>query len=283
VPVQLGATSAGNWLAISLYGNTGTTPQALHVLVNPSGLAAGVYQGTITVTSTTSGITPLAIPVTLTISALPPAISVASLQNAASFSANSEAPNTILTAFGVYPGCTSGAQVTVDGSNTDVFYSSPTQVNFLLPARVSGKQTASVQIKCGGLKSPVLKVPVLNLAPAIFTVGESGSGQAAIVNQDGSVGTSTPAGSYIQVYGTGFGMLKPAGPDGLCWLELPVTATVGGMPAKVLYAGEAPKSTTGLQQINVQIPMDVPRGAAVPLQLTVGGVNTPAGVTLTIQ
>jgi uncharacterized protein (TIGR03437 family) len=103
------------------------------------------------------------------------------------------------------------------------------------------------------------------------------------VNQDGSLGAATPPGTYIQIYGTGFGMLKPAGPDGLCWLELPVTATVGGMPAKVLFAGQAPGSTTGLQQINVMIPMDAPRGAAVPLQLTIGGANTPVGITLTIQ
>lgn len=287
VPVQVTASTSSPagvyWLSISRYGNIGATPQALHVRVDPSGLPAGVYQGTITATSTGAGISPLAIPVTLTISALPPDISVASLQNAASFSADSEAPNTILTAFGVYPGCTSAAQVAVDGSPTDVFYSSPTQVNFLLPARVSGKQSASVQIQCGGLKSPMLKVPVLNLAPGIFTVNQTGSGQAAIVNQDGSLGTATRAGTYIQVYGTGFGMFKPAGPDGLCWLELTVTATVGGMPAKVLYAGETPGSTRGLQQINVLIPADAPRGAAVPLQLTVGGVKTPPGVTLSIQ
>jgi len=29
--------------------------------------------------------------------------------------------------------------------------------------------------------------------------------------------------------------------------------------------------------------MDAPRGAAVPLQLTIGGANTPVGITLTIQ
>ena len=282
--VSMSSPAAGHWLSISPYGNNnGTTPQDLHVRLDPSGLAAGVYQGTITATSTTAGISPLTIPVTLTLTALPPAISVSLIQNAASFSTGSEAPNTILTAFGVYPGCISSAQVSVDGSPTEVFYSSSTQINFLLPPSVSGEQSASLQIQCGGLKSPMLKLPVLNVQPAIFTVGQNGSGQAAIVNQDGSLATATPPGTYIQIYGTGFGMLKPAGPDGLCWLELPVTATVGGMPAKVLFAGQAPGSTTGLQQINVMIPMDAPRGAAVPLQLTIGGANTPVGITLTIQ
>lgn len=288
IPLQVAASAsspqAGQWLSLSPDGNSnGTTPRAFHVQVNPSGLAAGVYQGTITATSSTAGVSPLNIPVTLTLTAAPQAISVGVIQNAASFRVGSEAPNTILTAFGLYPGCTSGAQVSVDGGPTAVFYSSPTQVNFLFPASVSGEEWASVQIQCGGLKSAVIQVPVLNLAPAIFTVGQNGTGQAAIVNQDGSLATAAPPGSDIQIFGTGFGMLEPAGSDGLRHLALPVTATIGGIPATVLFAGEAPGTTPGLQQINVQIPANAPPGPAVTLQLTVGGASTPVGVTLAIQ
>jgi uncharacterized protein (TIGR03437 family) len=237
----------------------------------------------ITATTSSAGVTPLNIPVTLTMTAAQLEISVGVIQNAASFSVGSEAPNTILTAFGVYPGCTSLAQVSVNGSATAVFYSSPTQINFLFPPGVSGEESAAVQIQCAGLKSAVFKIPVLNLAPAIFTVGQNGTGQAASVNQNGTLATAAPPGSDIQIYGTGFGMLEPAGSDGLRHLALPVTATVGGIPATVLFAGEAPGTTTGLQQINVQIPANAPAGPAVPLQLTVGGVSTPVGVTLSIQ
>jgi uncharacterized protein (TIGR03437 family) len=119
--------------------------------------------------------------------------------------------------------------------------------------------------------------------PAIFTVGQNGTGQAAIVNPDGSTATAATPGSTIQIYGTGFGMLGPVGSDGLRHLLLPVTATIGDRPATVLFAGEAPGTTTGLQQINVEIPANAPAGPAIPLQLTVGGVNTAAGVTLAIQ
>jgi uncharacterized protein (TIGR03437 family) len=291
VPLQVTASvtspTAGRWLALSPDGkSTGTTPQAFHVSINPSGLAAGVYQGAITATSSAPGVSPLNIPLTLTITAAtaaPPAISISLIQNAASFEKGSEAPNTILTAFGVYPGCTSGAEVSVDGSPTTVFYSSPKQVNFLFPSSVSGETSASLQIQCAGLKSPVFDVPVLNLAPAIFTVGQNGTGQAAIVNPDGSMATAATPGSIIQIYGTGFGMLGPVESDGLRHLLLPVTATIGGMPATVLFAGEASGTTTGLQQINVEIPANAPAGPAIPLQLTVGGVNTAAGVTLAIQ
>jgi uncharacterized protein (TIGR03437 family) len=284
VTTSVSSPAAGQWLSLSPGGNSsGTTPQAFNVHADPSGLAAGVYQGAIMVTSSTAGVSPLNIPVTLTLTAAPPAISISFIQNAASFSAGSEAPNTILSAFGIYPGCTSGAQVSVDGSPTTVFYSSPTQVNFLFPAGVSGETSASLQIECAGLKSAVIQLPVLNLAPAIFTVGQNGAGQAAIVNPDGSVATAAAPGSTIQIFGTGFGMLGPVGSDGLRHLLLPVTATIGGMPATVLFAGEAPGTTTGLVQINVQVPANAPQGPAIPLQLSVGGVSTAAGVTLAIQ
>ena len=288
VPLQVTTSTSSpaprQWLSVSPSGNNnGTTPEAFHVRVDPSGLEAGVYQGTITASSTAAGVTPLNIPVTLTLTAGPQGISVPVIRNAASFGLDSEAPNTIVSAFGVYPGCTSLAQVSVDGSPTTVFYSSPTQVNFLFPAGVSGEASASVQIQCAGLQSPVFKIPVLKLAPAIFTVGQDGTGQAATVNQNGTLATAAPPGSDIEIYGTGFGTLNPPGSDGLRHLALPVTATIGGIPATVLYAGEAPGFTTGLQQINVQIPANAPAGPAVPLQLTVGGVSTPVGVTLAIQ
>jgi uncharacterized protein (TIGR03437 family) len=277
VPVQITASVSspanGQWLSVSLFGDIGSTPQAVHIRVDPSGLPPGTYRGTVTATSTAAGVSPLPIPVTLTVAALSPSISVGLIQNAASFSPDFEAPNTILTAFGVYPGCIEGANVTVDGSPTTVFYSSPTQVNFLFPQSVTGEPSASLQIECRGLKSAAIKVPVLNLAPAIFTVGQDGTGQAATVN----------ATAAIQIYGTGFGTLDPAGPDGLRHIALPVTATIGGIPATVLFAGEASASTPGLQQINVQIPANAPSGEKVPLQLMVGGVTTQAGVTLSIQ
>lgn len=99
-------------------------------------------------------------------------------------------------------------------------------------------------------------------APGLFTANSSGTGQAAVVNQDGTINTPSPAGKIVSVYGTGFGLLGATGPDGLRRLVLPVTATVGGVPVTVTYAGEAPGYTTGLQQINLLIGPDVPKGGS---------------------
>ena len=132
-----------------------------------------------------------------------PAIIIGALQNAASLADKIAAANDIVAAFGTFPGCSS-ASVTVDGASTTVFYSSPTQVNFLLPGSVAGETSANLQFACAGLTSQVIPVPVAPTSPGIFTAGESGTGQASIVNQNGSIATPTPAGTYIEVFGTGF-------------------------------------------------------------------------------
>jgi len=131
VPAQATATtsSGGNWLSVT---GGGTTPQILTVTANPVGLVAGIYKGSVTITSSAPGTNPLVIPVTLTIVTGAPAITVSAFVNAGSLQSSSVAPNTILSAFGTFPSCTS-AQVTVDGSPTTVFYSSPTQINLLIP------------------------------------------------------------------------------------------------------------------------------------------------------
>jgi uncharacterized protein (TIGR03437 family) len=207
---------------------------------------------------------------------------VAAIVNAASLESEGGAPNSILSAFDAFPGCGAETQATVDGTPTAVFYASPTQINFLLPGGVAGKAAASVQFSCSDLKSTPMTLPVAAAAPALFTAAASSQGQAALVNQDGSVDTASPAGTIIQLYGTGFGALTPPDADGLSHLALPVTATVGAMPATVIFAGQAPGYTTGLQQINVRIPANAPSGASIPLALTVAGSSTQVGVVVAI-
>ena len=84
----------------------------------------------------------------------------------------------------------------------------------------------------------------------------TGKSQAAIVNSDGTTNSSTnPAtrGTWLSVYGTGFGVFNEAGTNGLRTVAGNVTATIGGVDATVLYAGNTPGATDGLQQFNLQI------------------------------
>jgi uncharacterized protein (TIGR03437 family) len=63
----------------------------------------------------------------------------------------------------------------------------------------------------------------------------------------------------------------------------PITATIGGVPAEVVFAGLAPKWTMGLQQINVLVPDDCAIGPAVPIRLRVGPYSTQADTTVAIE
>src|SRR5207248_578638 len=132
------------------------------------GLAVGTYTGVLVATAAPATNSPFSVPVTLTITPATPAILVTAMVNAASMNPSApQAANSILAAFGTFPGCSSGAQVQVDNNPTTVFYSSPTQVNFLLPARVAGEPSAAVQFACAGLTSAAMPIPIAASTPGI--------------------------------------------------------------------------------------------------------------------
>ncbi len=91
------------------------------------------------------------------------------------------------------------------------------------------------------------------------------------------------------LYGTGEGQTNPAGVDGsVDGSPAPqplqaVSATVGGLPAAVKYAGGVSGLVAGVIQVNVQIPAGVTPGNAVPVTLNVGGANSQITVTVAIH
>jgi uncharacterized protein (TIGR03437 family) len=137
-------------------------------------------------------------------------------------------------------------------------------------------------------------VPVTAATPAIFSLGENGSGQGAILNSDLSVnGTANPAapGSTVAIYATGEGQLVPAATTGCITgaaLPLPVpvgnvSVTIGGQTATLSYAGEAPDLVCGVMQINATIPSSVGAGAQ-PVGLTISGAtNTNQKITVAVK
>jgi hypothetical protein len=70
------AASGGTWLSAT--PASGTTPGTVNVAVNPAGLAAGTYNGTVTITSTGATGSPQTVSVSLVVSAAPPPVLTAS-------------------------------------------------------------------------------------------------------------------------------------------------------------------------------------------------------------
>jgi len=158
---------------------------------------------------------------------------------------------------------------------------------------VDGKPGTQVQVRNGSLTSDTVAMPVFPVAPSIFSVDLSGTGQAAVLNQDGLTVNSakSPAakGTYISIYATGEGQTDPRGIDGSIATagSLPkpvrqVQAWVDGKPAEVQYAGAAPNSVAGLFQVNVRIPLNASSGD-VPIEIQVGTARTQPGMTIAVR
>jgi len=226
--------------------------------------------------------TALSAPLTFTVGSPPPVFVGTAVVNAASYASGSVAPGEIVTVFGTNLGTAGNASVTFDGVPATLVYVAAMQVAATVPYSVGGGQMTSMVITSNAVASTPVSLNVTASAPGIFTSDASGMGQAAALNQDNTVnGASNPAaaGSVVALYGTGGGALTT---DPLPRLTLPVSATVGGLPAQIFYAGIAPGLVQGAMQVNVQIPSGVTPGAAVPVAVMVGNaLSNP--VTLAIQ
>ena len=186
-----------------------------------------------------------------------------------------------------------GTQVLFDGVAAPLLYSSAGQVAAVVPYEVDGKIGTQVQVKNGSSATETVALPVTPAAPSIFSVDLSGSGPAAVLNQDGLTVNSakSPAakGSLISIYATGEGQTQPGGVDGaiasgssLAKPKLPVQVWIDGRPAEVQYAGAAPGQVAGLMQVNVRIPADASSGN-VPILIQVGDAQSQAGMTVAVQ
>ncbi len=112
-----------------------------------------------------------------------------------------------------------------------------------------------------------------------------------MLNQDLTVNSATnPArrGSAIAFYATGGGALPGSAEGRLAQppfpqIAQPVTVRIGGVTAQVTYAGSAPGIIAGVLQINAVVPPGATTGSSVPIDVTIGGVTSQAGVTLAAQ
>jgi uncharacterized protein (TIGR03437 family) len=172
------------------------------------------------------------------------------------------------------PTVLAGASVSIGGLAAPLLYVSPGQINAQVPFETPAGAAA---ITVGASAAQLAIQP---LAPGLF---------AAVLNPDWSVnGPANPvaAGGFVVAYLTGLGAVDhpvatgaaaPAAP--LANVTASVTASIGGMPAPVLFAGLA-FTTAGVYQVNVAVPA-MPSGD-YPLVVTAGGM-TSNSVTVSVR
>lgn len=307
-------STGGNFLTVT--PSSGNTPATLTLAVDSavsSTLAAGSYTGTVQVSSGSGAVQ--TVNVTLLVSATGTPV-VLAVESAASFATGAVSPGEIVTLFGNSIGpaaplsgtsftptngtvltTLAGVTVTFNGVAAPLIFVAPGQINAIVPYEVAAEvgQNIPVVVTVNGTASASLSVPVVATEPAIFSLGQNGSGQGAILNSDQTVnGTSNPAaaGSIVSIFATGEGVVTPANKTGCitgAQLPLPkpvasVAVTIGGQSATpITYAGEAPELVCGLIQINATIPADLGAGAQ-PVVVTIGNnSNASQNVTVAVQ
>jgi uncharacterized protein (TIGR03437 family) len=285
------------WLTASPLN--GSTPFNVTVGVNPTGMAAGTYNGQVTLTTTgafTNSSTQT-IGVTLVVAPdLRPVLT--SVVNAASFKSvigpgtwislmgSNLAPNSWQTSVPL-PTSFYGVSAELQGVggvyNLFIEYASPTQVNAFVPQDLpvsffNTSCSVAVTVPTG---TTSFATTCQGLSPALFFYG-SGTGQyASATHLDGSVIGVIPGtrpaqnGEIITLWGTGFGQTAPAVSDVNSVFAPQVLANsvavyVGGQSVQVLWAGMV---GTGLDQFNIQLPDNLTSGD-VPISIKIGGTET---------
>ena len=189
--------------------------------------------------------------------------------------------------------------VTVSFNNipAPILFVSPGQVNVQIPGTVPGG-TATVVVTRNGVSSPPQSLQVGTVSPGVFASSQQGTLYGVAVNfTDNTLawpsqiaGHPASPGGILTIYATGLGPVDSPVQDGhassdkLRLTTTPLTVLVGGMPVTVLGGAAAlSPQFVGVDQINVQLPQNVPTGDSVSLQLQMSGVTSTDQVKIAIH
>jgi uncharacterized protein (TIGR03437 family) len=278
------ATPKSSWLGVASASGAGSASFSFTVQANPKD---GARQGVISIAGQTIAIAQAGIPI--------PAFHPAGITNAASL-VQGASPGGISTIFGVglthnlngittapsfpLPTTLGTTSVEVVGYNSTTAQYESRNAPMLALANVNGQEqinfqlpyvpwsSVEVQVHNNGLTGALMNFPVQTYFPGLFTV--DGTAGAFLHGADNSLITSaSPAarGETIVLFATGLG---PTSPSVAAGLAAPIaeplarTATtpivqIGGIQSRVVFSGLAP-GFSGLYQINVVIPQNVPTG-----------------------
>ncbi|HEV2885232.1 MAG TPA: hypothetical protein VGW36_10260, partial [Pyrinomonadaceae bacterium] len=172
---------------------------------------------------------------------------------------------------GSFPFVVGGTTVTVNGRPAQIFYVSPSQVNFHVPAATELGTAEVIITNPEGFPSRGT-VPVLTGAPGIFTYTGDGLGEGVILNADTLMpGPFDPTSGNLRliIFSTGVRNASQ------------VSVTAGGRALTFESVVESP-NMPGLDEVHVLVPSDL-RGAG-PVDVVIRADNrdsNPAQVTFT--
>ena len=285
----LPSNRAAAWLTTLVMSSAAT--QQINVAASAAGLSPGVYSATLLIQATDAVPQFLEVPVVFTVGFS--GATIGGVANGASFQ-QAFAPGMVLSVFGAQlarktqvvsspplPLSLAGVSASVNGVAAPLYFISPGQINLQIPYETSAG-TAILGVNNNG-----------QVTFFIFSVTPAAPGIFVDPNHPGTLVPFSTArrGDTLLAFVTGEGSVSPALATGATPFAatpisllpqplLPVAVTVGGVPARIAFAGVA-SGLAGASQINFVIPDNAPMGVQ-PVVVTVGGIATPpASVTIT--
>src|SRR5215472_4707225 len=229
-----------------------------------------------------------------------------SIVHAATQTVEALAPNTIATIYGAnlaydtvaagnssisgatLPETLAGVTVVVNGILANLFYVSPTQINFLIPYDLTAG-TVNLFVARQGTSGPLVPIKLNSTAPGLFQF----NGYVIATHLNGAlIAQDAPAtaGEIIVIYVAGLGRTSPDTTSGKLVTSAATIvafsqtkALLNGDPCPqsgLLYVGLAP-GFAGLYQINLRLPDTLPVNPELRIQ--VGSQISPPGIPLAVQ
>jgi uncharacterized protein (TIGR03437 family) len=175
-----------------------------------------------------------------------------------------------------------GVTVDVGTRSLPLYFVSPTQINFQIPADLA-TGALTVTVSSPGMADVTSDFTIVRDAPGLFPAVIDGQTYAMVMHEDGTpVTAAAPArqGELLTAYGTGFGPTDHLRPEAAVVPETPrymildpVTVAVGASVLTPQSAFAAP-GHIGIDVVQFRLDSRAPSGAAIPFYLTVNGVSS---------
>jgi uncharacterized protein (TIGR03437 family) len=177
-------------------------------------------------------------------------------------------------------------EVQVAGSPVGLYYVSPEQINFLIPASLRAG-TVELRVVRQGAAGPTIKLTLRDSAPSLFSVAQHADG--SLVSEE----YPAQPGEWLVLYALGLGRTNGRVQDNQIPMlsgftlenltiqrfdDLRITLNGEAIDSRrIAYAGLSP-GFAGLYQINFQMPDEFPLGAEICI--TLGGESSPVTLKL---
>jgi uncharacterized protein (TIGR03437 family) len=277
------------WLLVNPLSGTG--PGQITVAAASASLSPGIAQATLVIQAIDTLPQFVQVPVTFTVGASS-SVGISAVGNNFSYRPVN-APGMVAVVFGTnlapaqppqgisastvpLPTKLNGVLATVNGIQAPLYYVSSGQINIQIPYETPSGPAILAVNNNGAVASYTFEV-------GAATPGIAQTATGFVVSGEPDPGKR---GLQFDMYITGEGDVTPflatgAAPVGATpQARLPISVTIAGMPAQIVFNG-IPSWSVGATQLNVAVPNDAPTGAR-ELVVTVGGVASPP-VTITVD